>query len=116
MRHHVDFPHALDLVVGNLESALGHVAGVGDEHVERAVRRHRVGHHRLDGFLVSDIQPDGRAAHLVRHRLRPRFVAVDHHERPRSFSVEALDQSLPDSAGSTGDDCDSSCKFHGPAA
>ena len=106
VRHHVYFPHALDLVVGDLQPALGHVAGVRDEHVERAVRRHGVGNDRLDGLLVSDVDPDGGAADPISHRLRAVAVTVEHHQRPRSFSMEALDQRLPDSARTASDDGD----------
>ena len=116
VRHHVDFPHALDLVVGDLEAALGHVAGVGHEHIECAVGCDRVGHHCLDGLLISDIEPDGRAANPIRHDLRASLIAVNHDQRPRPFCGEALHERLPDSTRPTGDDSDFACKLHGPAA
>ena len=77
---------------------------------------HRVGHHRLDGLLVGDVEPDGRTAHPVSHRLRAGFVSVDDHHRPRSFSREALSERFPDPACAASDDSDFACKFHGRAA
>ena len=55
VRHHMHFPHSLDLIVVGLKSSLGDVTRIGHENIEGSVFLDRFGNYRGDSGFIGDI-------------------------------------------------------------
>jgi hypothetical protein len=113
VRHDVDLPGGLELVVGCLgtPSGAGH-AGVGEEEVDGAVSLLGGGDERDDARLAPHVGDDGQPVDLIGDRSHARLVAVGQHHAG-ALGGEAGRARPADAAAGSGDDDVLAGQFHG---
>jgi hypothetical protein len=101
MRHQVDFPKSLPLLVVGIQSTFTSDPCVRAEQINRPNMSHRLVHQALNIIFACDIYGHCHATNFIRNDPGPRFVDIGYHHSLRAMAGELPAQSGPNSTCST---------------